>query len=157
MGSAESTTNFVSGVHMMAGQLFSNCSKVERHSLSMVPLNDVRLWIWMTHFEWSLDLRNAKVSCAPWAVIGSSSSMAKIQKFLKCSVGMSFLHRCRGGTWRRIGMLCESSSFMMMINGADLWIKGRVKFMLSHDCVACHIFSYGATFPLLTLQSREFF
>ena len=62
--------------------------------INYFPLKSMHLWIWMSHFEQSLDLRNAKVSWAPWVVIGSSSSMSNIQEFLKCSVAIILLHGC---------------------------------------------------------------
>ena len=95
----------------------------------------------MTHLEQYLDLRNVKVSWAPWAVIDSSSLITKIQEFLKHSVEINFLHGFLGRTLWIIGMFQDSSFFMTTLKEADLWIKGSVNLIpeVGFHCLS-HIF-----------------
>ena len=116
IGLAESTTKLVSGVQIMSGRLFSNLSKVDRCLFRKVPLKAFHLWRWMVHFERSWDVRNVKVSLALRVVIGSLSSISKIQEFVKHLVGTSFLYGHIGGSWSRTWTLNESSSFITTLN-----------------------------------------
>ena len=150
------------GVQIRRGRLFSKISNVKGHSLSNVPLQTFHLWIWTIHSATSFELRNVKVSYAPFTSIVSSSSIAKIQEFRRHSVRISFCHGRRGGAWWRIGMLHESSSFLTRLNGDDLWEKGRVKEMLtlgSNGLLNVFIWnslnSSNLTFPKLCLQGIE--
>ena len=79
----------------------------------------------------SFDFRNAKVSCAPLAINSSYSSVTKIQEFISYSIRIVFLYGCRGETWWTVEILCNSSSFVTMLNGLDLFGKKEFKVMLT--------------------------
>ena len=115
----------------MVGRFFSSWSNVERHSFINFPFKTAHLWRWMVYLEKYLCRGNAKVSCTPRAVIGSSSSISRIQEFRKCSDGISFLYECLGVALWRMRMLYDSLSFITTLRGGNLWSKGRVNLILA--------------------------